>query len=227
MFGSIANLKRNGLDPRTIIDVGAHVGDWTRTVRRTFPDAAILMVEADPERRPALERVKQELRGPIDFHIAVLGALEKEAVPFYRMSSGAGSSVLEEQTTFSREIVTLPMTTLDRLVHDRRLQGPFLLKLDVQGYELEVLRGAKAILADVEAILAEVSVLPYNRAAPLLADVVAFLAARGFVAYDVCSLARRESDGALFQTDVIFVPDDHPLRQRRRFWPGEPDRPTP
>ena len=72
-------------------------------------------------------------------------------------------------------------------------------------------------------MLLEVSLLPYNRGAPAFAEVVAFMADQGFVAYDVCGQLRRQSDAALAQADVIFVRARSPLRARKKFWASEPD----
>ena len=54
MWGSLQNLKSNGFSPRTVIDVGAWIGDWTEHVHPIFPDAQFLMVEANPGKQPGL-----------------------------------------------------------------------------------------------------------------------------------------------------------------------------
>ena len=84
------------------------------------------------------------------------------------------------------------MSTLDSVVDERKMTGPILLKADVQGYELEALRGANQTLRKTEVILLEVSTLPYNIGAPLLAEVVAFMAERRFLVYDLvtCTAGR-------------------------------------
>jgi hypothetical protein len=55
----------------------------------------------------------------------------------------------------------------------------------------------------------------------LIDDVMAFMSTRGFVAYDFCGQARRQSDGALFQADMIFAQKDSPLRARKKFFNTE------
>ena len=95
------------------------------------------------------------------------------------------------------------------------------MKLDVQGYELEVLAGAPETLARTEVILSEVSLLEYNEGQPLMADVIAYLGQRDFVPFDICGGLRRSSDLALFQTDMIFVRRDSSLREKRKFWSRE------
>jgi hypothetical protein len=96
------------------------------------------------------------------------------------------------------------------------------MKLDVQGFELEVLKGGGRALALSEVVILEVALLPYNDGGPLFADVVAFMNKEGFLVFDFCGQFRRESDFALFQTDVAFVRRESSLRAPRRFWLSEP-----
>jgi hypothetical protein len=115
------------------------------------------------------------------FFIALLGAESREEVRFYQM--GTGSSVLAERSSTQRNELKLRMSTLDDLVA-AEVNSPMLLKLDVQGYELEVLRGARKILAEAEVVVIECSLIQYNDGAPLFAEVVSFMSERGFLVYD-------------------------------------------
>jgi len=218
MEASLANLRRNGFDPATIIDVGAFQGDWSRMARRIYPHAAICMLDANPEKEPLLSAATREI-GEAEYHIALLGPEPAASRPFYVM--GTGSSVLPENTSMPRSVAQLPMTTLDHTLAQKPKPQPYFLKLDVQGYELEVLRGAELVLANTEAALLEVSLMEYNQGAPLFAEVVAFMHARDFVVYDVSGLYRRESDHALFRMVTLFVRESSPLRSRKRFWNWE------
>ena len=104
------------------------------------------------------------------------------------------------------------MTTLDSLLSEFNLQGPLLLKLDVQGFELEVLRGSRIALDFAEFVLLEVSTLNYNRGAPLVAEVLDFMNQRGFVLFDIADLGRKSNDQVLFQMDVLFAKKDSKIR---------------
>jgi hypothetical protein len=129
-----------------------------------------------------------------------------------------GSSVFEENSSFSRRKTTRQMTSLDSLLRDRGLSSPIsFLKLDVQGYELEVLRGAQDALLRTEFVLVEVSLIPVNTGCPLVAEVVRYLSERGFCVYDFCSQIRRP-DWVLWQTDLLFVSQQSPLLPEPRFW---------
>ena len=108
------------------------------------------------------------------------------------------------------------MITLDDYARERGLRPDFL-KIDVQGYELEVLKGAQGILQSIEVVFTEVNHIEVYRGAPLAAEVIDWLAQRGYALHDVCNFMSRPRDGALWQTDMIFVRHDSPLRASKEW----------
>jgi hypothetical protein len=91
------------------------------------------------------------------------------------------------------------------------------LKLDVQGYELEVLKGSEKSLQGIQVILAEVNLIDIHQNVALLAEIVQWLNLRDWVAYDICELHRRPLDQALWQADFIFVQRSSFLRTDKRW----------
>lgn len=222
LVGLLENLKKNGFLPQTIIDVGANVGDWSRMAAQVFPSAQFFMIDGNPHNEPSLRNSASRIGQNSEYSILLLGPEEKDGVTFYKVCTG--SSVLPELRPFDRSQVsqvTLPMRTLDGFMGSRHYHSPVLLKLDVQGFELQVLLGGTATLSRAEVVIMETSLLPYNENAPLFAEVIAFMAERDFFAFDFCGQARRQTDGTLFQTDVAFVRKNSNLRAPRSFWLGE------
>jgi hypothetical protein len=80
-----------------------------------------------------------------------------------------------------------------------------MLKIDTQGYELEVLKGARSTLQNIEFLLVEMSLIPVNSGAPLIQDIMSHLDASGFVLYDIAEFHRRPLDQALWQIDGLFA----------------------
>ncbi len=212
---SLRQLSQRGFAPNAIIDVGAYRGEWTTLVAEIYPSASILMIEPQARLEETLTSMERASNGRIRYRRALLGATPQADVPFFEMESG--SSVLPEQSSVERTEVHHAMTTLDEVVRDTAFPQAALLKLDVQGFELEVLRGGATALASAEVVLLEVSLIGVNRGAPLLDAVVAFMKAREFVAYDVCSFIRRNLDGALWALDMMFVAERSPLRASERY----------
>lgn len=223
LLGLLENIRENGFSPFAVVDIGANVGEWSRTASSIFTSSRILMFDGDPDNEPALHNMVRTIGSRSEYFLCLLGSAKKGAVTLYRPDAGTtGSSVLPELTTFGRETVTLSMDTLDSQTEAVALQPPLLLKLDVQGFEMEVLKGGNRTLSLSEVVIMETSLLPYNDGAPSFADVVAFMEQQGFVAYDFCGQLRRQSDHALFQTDIVFVLRESNLRAPRRFWLREP-----
>lgn len=213
MVECLQRLEKMGLSPGMIVDCGARFGAWTKLAKKVFPNANVLMVEAHPDTEPYLKDVCKVFHPLVEYQIALLGPRPQEGVPFIVTEKmGAGSSVLPELSNVPRNTVHLPMKMLDSVLYEHMVSEVDLLKLDVQGYELEILKGATEALKSVEVVLMETSLIAYNLNAPLFHEVCVFMKQCGFVLFDICDVARWH-ELTLFQMDVIFVREDSPLRQ--------------
>lgn len=202
-----SRLQEIGLQPVAIFDIGAYHGDWSRGARVVFPAAKIVMVEAQAELQPILHKVADEI-GNASVHTAVLAA-DQGDVTFYTM--GTGSSMRAERSNAVRQAATLRATTLNEVWHaEEMLDGPIFVKIDVQGAELEVLRGGGELLQQAEWVQLEVALLSYNEEAPQLREVCNFMADRGFFATEVTGFSRPQRH--LVQIDMLFARDSSALR---------------
>lgn len=210
MRSGLVELRRRGVALRRVVDGGACMGHWTILLKSVYPDAQILMLEPQTQHRDVLASVCARYAPDVRFESVLLGRKEAEAVPFNVMddtSGGTGSSILVENSDVPRHVVHLPMTTLDVLLSTTGFGVPDLIKLDVQGYELEVLKGASLALASTPFVLLEVSVWQYNQGSPLIDEVLRWMKEAGFVTVDVFELSRR-ADGQLLQIDMLFSRQD-------------------
>ena len=209
-------LMQRGFRPQFVIDVGAYHGEWTKQFSEIFPESKVLMIEAQEGKRETLTEICAHSGGRYSLAMNLLGPDDASDVVFTEMETG--SSVFEESSSFSRRRISRQTTSLDSVLLERGLSGPIsFLKLDVQGYELEVLKGAQDALLRTEFVLLEVSLIPINKGCPLVADVVNFMSERGFRLYDFCSQIRRP-DLVLWQADFLFVSQQSPLLPESRFW---------
>lgn len=211
---SLRRMKRLGFNPAITIDVGAYVGDWTRSFKRIFPDAQVLMIEPLVSKTTVLSKVRSEMPN-VELRVALLGAKPEASVGF--CESETASSVLTEAGTKHPPTTLLPMTTLDAITENGPFAKPNFVKLDVQGYELEVLRGGVCTLESAEAVLMEVNLLRLHDGAPLFHESAEYMGKRGFHVYDLCSLIRRPYDGAIWQADVIFIHNSSRLISSNRW----------
>jgi FkbM family methyltransferase len=211
---ALYRLRANNFNPAHIFDVGAYRGEFAKTCRHIWPNARLTCFEVLQHRVKEL-RAWSEIDGNSEVIECLLGAAVHNSVSFHEDETA--SSVLPDNVPSQKSMGSYPMRTVDDVVASFSMPPPTLLKMDVQGYEYEVLMGAKRTLKLVGAILAEVNLLDLYKGAHLLDDLVISLRESGFVAYDICGFWRRPLDDALWQADFIFVPTDSPLREDKRW----------
>ena len=159
----ITRAKMLGVLPKTVIDVGANIGQFSVAASKLFQLEAIYPIEPDP-------RVAKILGKNIGESISkniVISAIGSEVgerlfnvnldsqvssmlpLGVDRIKGYPGASVAEK--------IIVPITTLDALFFEKFLPKPILLKIDVQGFEDQVIAGAKKFLTKVQWVLVEVS----------------------------------------------------------------------
>ena len=159
----------------------------------------------------------------VSFVISLLGAEPQEAVEFHVHDTG--SSLFSERSNVPRSSERLVMHTLDEIAGATlQLASPLFLKLDVQGAELEILRGGAKTLAMAEVVQLEVQLLHYNQGAPPAAEVIAFMDRSGFALFDVAGFVRPNGTD-LVQVDLIFVRKDSDLRHDFFKYPVQTSQP--
>lgn len=212
---SLERMKAAGLEPRTVIDVGFATG--TPGLYGVFDDVRYVMVEPLKESLPFMNAIVEHYPGSVAINAAA-GRTAGEASFVVTPNLSGSSFTLSPKRGEHR---TVPMVTLDEVAAAHAVAGPCFLKLDVQGYELEALAGAEALLADTCGIIVEVS-LWADRKQKGMAEffpLVGWLHAHGFVLYDICQIVRRDLDDAITEMDMVFVPAASPLRAVTSYKP--------
>lgn len=212
---SYALMKERGFAPATVIDVG--VASGTPELYETFPSATFLLVEPLADFEAEIKTILQRYRG--SYVIAAAGSRVGEVSFNVHDNHKHGSSLLKETMgeVADGHRITVPMIVIDDLVTERSLSGPILIKVDVQGAELEVLEGCTQTLDATEAVVLEVSLFEFMKGGPQLHDVISYMKARGFVAYDIVLGWNRPLDNALGQVDIVFVEEAGRFRRDHSF----------
>lgn len=211
-FRLVSQVRRRFGVPATVLDVGANKGQFSRAAATAFPGARIIAFEP-------LEAVAAEWREHLadvasaEIHVCALGATDG-TVAFHPHEYSLSSSVLPLTSGAGNEggdgagelaPVEVPVRRLDDVVTLDDLRGPLLAKLDVQGYELEVLRGAAATLRHVDALVVELAFERRYEGQPLFTEVLDHLGEHGF-ALDVPIDVRRDEGGTVVEMDGLFLP---------------------
>jgi FkbM family methyltransferase len=210
----LERLRKNGLMPRVILDVGANAGHWSQQARQVFPEARFVLVEPQIEMRPYLEAFCRTVPGS-RWELAGAGREPGELV-LTVWPELAGSTLLPVEHDKTREKRTVPIITIDSLFPEGA-ELPQLAKLDIQGFELEALSAANCLFGHTECFIVEVSLFSALPGMPVLADVVTFFDERGYKVYDVPGYLRRPLDNALGQVDLAFVLKDGILGRDQRW----------
>ena len=195
------------MDIGSVIDVGANKGQFSLVVRSLFPDVEIHAFEP---LETEFQIFKSVVAGPVKHYAMALGAEPAEA-KFYITSRPDSSSLFKpgkDHEQLSGVTVTssktVPVVRLNDAIDVRTLTAPVLMKLDVQGGELDVLKGAADILPFIDTIYTEASFLALYEHQPLAGEIIAFLAEHGFALRGVFNHSVEPGVGPT-QADFLFV----------------------
>lgn len=199
-------------DFATVIDVGANRGQFVIFAAHRFPGARLICFEPLPRARSQLLRATGST-DRLQLWDVALGD-STETAEFHVSAADDSSSLLpigRRQTevfpgTQERETIGVQVRRLDEVLTAPELVKPVLLKLDVQGGELAVLKGAEGILPAVDAILIEVSFVELYSGQALVDEVWDALRRTGFSCRGIWSITYGPS-GVCLQGDFLFARD--------------------
>jgi FkbM family methyltransferase len=212
-------LSRTIPDVNYLLDVGAHTTEWIRNAMRHFPGSKAYLIEPLNEMEIHLKKFCEDFPGSKYF---LNGAGEKEDTLLLTLND-----VLEGANFLGNENKNLQIKdkqrkvkilTIDSLLEKNEIEMPGIVKLDVQGFELNVLKGASGLFGWTEVFIVEASMFEFMQGVPLFSEVISFMADRGYVVYDFSGFLRRPYDGALGQMDVCFVKKEGIFRNSNNWY---------
>jgi FkbM family methyltransferase len=200
---SLLLLQEKGFTAGTVIDIGAAEGAFfgMRSNLKLFPGARHFFVDAMEENEPTYRKLAARFK--TGYEIVALSCMEGEVVmridPNFYNTHVDHLQPASKYTTSRR----VPVTTLDRMVERHGLQAPFVLKLDVQGGELDVLRGGLRTLNEAVIVTTEIQIFSERDS---LVDLLGFMQGIGWALYDITNLAYYPSDSTFYQCYATFIP---------------------
>jgi FkbM family methyltransferase len=195
----------------TVVDVGANAGQFSSAIRCFVPEAQIYAFEPLPDCYEALCR-RLAKRGRFQGFCTAVGA-ENGDVTFWQSDFAKSSSVLpmaelhKEAFPWSKgaKQLKVPQCRLDDCLDKMRLAENVLLKIDVQGYELQVLLGAQRLLQQVKYVLVETSFQTLYQGQAAFHQVYELMLGHGFVYAGNFDQLLSPLDGTILQADGLFV----------------------
>jgi FkbM family methyltransferase len=173
------------IQPKVCYDIGACVLHWTHQAEKVWPQSQFILFEAMDD----VEFLYQEKN-----YLYELGAFsdsDGKVIDFYQNTyHPGGNSYYQENEIFSPSaaylfgednIVRKISKSIDTVVKERNFPLPDLIKIDVQGCELDILKGMQETLKSCADLIVEMQRIPYNKGAPLVDETTEFILSQGFV----------------------------------------------
>jgi FkbM family methyltransferase len=199
---------------RTVLDVGANEGQFARTALVAFPAAKIHCFEPLPGAHQPLRELGVQSAGRVELEPWALGDHEGQ-VQFHVNAFSPSSSVLaldQDVSALGSQVrvastVEVPVRRLTDWAAPKSLETAVLLKLDVQGYEASVLRGAQGFLERIFAVVAETTFAPIYKGQATLGDLCSILEPVGLRYREAFGVIRDPTSGEPLWQDSVFVRD--------------------
>jgi FkbM family methyltransferase len=194
--------------PNTLLDIGAHHGNFSVFCKRLWKDVDLLMLEGNENNEEILDRL------PFSHCIVLLSDCKKEVTLHLNPKNPTctGTSYMKENTKYYDNSIKVEKEThtLDEVIAE--VGKTFdIIKIDTQGSELDIIRGGLNTIQKASYIIMEVAILQYNEGAPLFDEVVEYMKEIGFTNHHIVAEnvwrdgdTDNLKDGELLQVDVVF-----------------------
>lgn len=206
-FTAESALKRcieRGIKINTVIDVGASDGRWTRMCRKHLPEANYLLIEAQNGHLEGLQQIKSDFKN-LDFVLAAAG--DKEGEVFFDNNDLFGG--LASHEPLENNSIKVRLTTIDKQTEEKKLKGPFLIKLDTHGFEVPILQGALNTIKEVGLFVIEAYNYKITNNSLRYFEMCQYMENLGFSSIEMADMMLREKDESLWQMDIFFIPSNN------------------
>ena len=201
LLESLLIIKNCDLEPKIIIDVGAHKGTWTAQVQRIFPQATFFLIE------PQVLEITSDLNARnVSWHRIGLGPLDQE-VTFYHELRDDSSSFKLNNLNRVKDKETKSMKRLDTFISEKNLDLPDLVKLDCEGYDLEVLEGFGDLLGKIPFIFIECAIVNPFFTNDIVKS-VNYMNDKNYQLINVSEAVRLGPSLAMWNAELLFVSRD-------------------
>jgi FkbM family methyltransferase len=207
----VSRLAKQGKLPNTVLDVGAHTGQFTVASAKLFPGVEVHSFEPVPH---SVERLRKNVSKLEHVTVYPFALGDREGELTLRVNAdNQQSSILplaqarRDAFPNAREThqIEVKVSTLDRVFAGIDFRPPVLLKLDVQGYEAHTMRGGTKTLQRVDYAIIEASFKPTYEGEPTFMDLARMMEERDFRFECPLNCYAVPRSGAIFEIDALFV----------------------
>jgi FkbM family methyltransferase len=205
LFNFYSTLQAFQFEPKHIVDVGANHGTWTRQALKYFPKAHYTMVEPQDWLKPSIQDVLDK-NPNVKFHS--VGAGEKEGSFLFtildRDDSCSFKFTEEEAKSKGYKQVEIPVVTLNGLLSNKDILVPDIIKIDAEGLDIEVLKGASDFFGKTEIFMVEAGVVNKMFTNSFL-KLINFMDENGYRLFEITDLNRPFKPSVLWLVELVFV----------------------
>lgn len=205
LFNFYSTLKQFGFVPKHIVDIGANHGTWTREALRHFPNAYYTLVEPQYWMEASIKDVLDS-NPKVKFH--PYGAGEQEGSFQFTILDRDDSCSFkyseEEAKAKGYKQLTLPVITLNGLLKDSTLPTPDIIKIDAEGLDIAVLKGASDFFGKTEVFMVEAGVVNKSFDNSFL-QIINFMDEKGYRLFEITDLNRPYQPKVLWLVELVFV----------------------
>ena len=198
---SLEKIKKY-FEPNSILDIGANVGQFYNEIKNIFPNSYYYLIEGSESCEVVLKTLN------VDYSICLLSDTEKEVNFYIRKNEPrcTGNSIYRENTSFYDDdqiIIEKKQTkTLSNLLNNQTFD---LIKIDVQGSEIDIINGGLDVIKKAKGILMEISLVEYNQNAPTKEFVYDYMDKLGFTPIEHIGNINHPLTYELIQQDILFL----------------------
>jgi len=193
-------LKEHGFKLTHAIDIGCHKGKWSERLLKTYPEAKILLIDAS-------DKYADDLNKLGTFKCAAVGQENEEKTFYYSDNEmdESGNSLYKENSNTPFKRKRIETKKLSEIVDSDTVYQ--LIKMDIQGAELEVIEGSLDLFSKTKFVQLECAVFKNNIGAPNFEQIVNYMANTGFKVFDIENIFW---NGKLMGIDFLFVNQNMP-----------------
>lgn len=205
---ALQHIRDAGFFPEVIVDVGVLHG--TYELYESFPESRYILFEALDVYEPSLKVIASKFDAT--YHLVAAGKVAGEMPFSVRVNDPGSSSAAIISGEDNVDHISVPVARIDEVLSEDDLGESAALKVDVEGFELDVIEGCGSLIHAFEFVILECRFFKYEPAMYEFSEVVSRMKALGFVVYDMLDGGYRPQDGVLDLVDLVFVREDGFLR---------------